>query len=439
MTEAFKKLNDLVEQTFLIEDKGVVKLLCASVIANRLPFDPIWLFLVAPSGGGKTEFISALNDVIGIYPLSTVTSKTFISGFRKKGEETSLLFQVNEGIITLKDFTSILSLHKDERQEIMSQLREIYDGRLIKVFGTGEKVDWKGKIGLIAGVTTTIYVVRELYAAMGERFVMYAPVMPNRMKIAERAMQNAATIQTQREELRKAFKHYLDTEIGVPIEYPKPDTFLLTEIIKLAEFSTRARSPVEREWRSAAKEITYVHPPEAPTRFASQLLSLATTLRILNQGNLEDEDRSIIYKIALDSITSTRRLVLREAARYTKINTAGLATKINYPTNSTRRFLEDLNALEVIERLKPEGNRGDIWRLKEEYRKLIQHYDRIEPINRELDEREAEQFLPTELTTELLPEEQSETAPSVSSDDTIDARSLFVSPDDPSHTDADTL
>lgn len=432
MTDSFKKLNDLVEQTFLIEDKGVVKLLCASVIANRLPFDPIWLFLVAPSGGGKTEFISALNDVIGIYPLSTVTSKTFISGFRKKGEETSLLFQITEGIITLKDFTSVLSLHKDERQEIMAQLREIYDGRLIKAFGTGEKVDWKGKIGLIAGVTTTIYVVRELYAAMGERFVMYAPIMPDRMKIAERAMKNTPTIKEQRDELRKAFKRYLDEEVGVPVEYPKPDQPLMEEIMKLAEFSTRARSPVEREWKSATKEIVYVHPPEAPTRFASQLLSLATTLRILNRGPLENEDRGIIYKIALDSITSTRRLALREMARYNKVTNAGLAVKINYPTNSTRRFLEDLNALEIIERLKPEGTKTDKWRLKDNYRELIRHYDKIEPIDQELTEQEAEQYLPTEEPSLLL-------EPTALSDDTIDEKSLFESPDVPSPSVADIL
>ena len=388
MTEGFKKIHDLMHDFYLIEDEGIIKLLCAAVVANRLPFDPVWLFLVAPSGGGKTEMIIAVNKVLGIYPISSLTSKTLISGFQRKGEETSLLFKVKNGIFTFKDFTSILSLHQEERKEVMGQFREIYDGSLNKSFGTGQEIRWRGKIGLIAGVTTIIHVARDLYAAMGERFVMYSPVIPDRKKMAERAMNNVEIIKEKREEIKDTFENYLDKEIGIPVEFPKTPEHIFEEIRDLAEFSTRARSPVDRDWRSSQKEITFVHTPEMPTRFAAQLITLTKAFMVMNNGKVEDLDRHILYKVALDSITSTRRKVLQELTRYNTVKTSGVATVLNYPTSTTRRWLEDLNALEMVDRVKVPG--GDSWKIKDEYRKIVEKFEGIKTLDTELTEAEAE-------------------------------------------------
>ena len=412
MTDGYQKIEKLMREVYLIDDPGIIKLLCAVVIANRMPFDPVWLFLIAPSGGGKTELISAVNDVIGIYPISSLTSHTFISGLKKKGQETSLLFKIQQGIVTFKDFTSILNINQEERKDIMGQLREIYDGSYVKHFGTGEEVRWKGKIGMIAGVTTVIYVARDLYAAMGERFIMYSLVVPDREEIAERAMRNVEIIQDKRDEIRLAFHSYLDEELGIPSEVPTINEELFQEIKHLAEFSTRARSPVERDFRSSTKEITFVHTPEMPTRFAAQLISLAKAFMMMNRGEIEDMDKQILYKIALDSITSTRRKAMQEAARHPIITTAGLATKANYPTQTVRRWLEDLNALEVMDRIK-KGSK-DEWKIKEKYRKLIERFEGIQVLDTDLTEMEAERYLSVEASDSeallaLIPEpEQSE-------------------------------
>ena len=310
---AFEELEDQVKSIYLIEDKGIIKLLCATVIANRLPLDPVWLFLVAPSGGGKTELINTLSKVTGIYPLSSVTAHTFISGQKKTGTETSLLFVIKEGIITFKDFTSILSLQKDDRQQVMGQLREIYDGSYSKTFGTGEKINWRGKIGLIGGVTTAIYVMREIYAVMGERFLMYAPIMPDSILMAQRAMENMRSIKVARVNLQDSFADYLDRVVGVPTtldNIPDLTNKLRDELLELAEFATRSRSPVDRSF-NGSREISFIHPPELPTRFSSQLKSLAMSLILMNETKeLLPLDQKILYKVAFDSIGLLRRQCL---------------------------------------------------------------------------------------------------------------------------------
>ena len=282
---AFEELEREVRDLYLIEDQGIVKLLCATVIANRMPVDPVWMFIVAPSGAGKTELINTLSKVTGIYPLSSVTAHTFISGQKRTGVETSLLFVIKEGIITFKDFTSILSLQKDERAQVIGQLREIFDGAYSKTFGTGEKINWRGKIGLIGGVTTAIYVMREIYAVMGERFMMYAPILPDGLDMARRAMKNTRIIPEYRLKLQESFAHYLDQVVGTPTSVeniPSLSGKFMEELLKLAEFATRSRSPVDRSF-GPNKEITFIHPPEIPTRFSSQLQSLAMALMLMNE------------------------------------------------------------------------------------------------------------------------------------------------------------
>ena len=107
----FSQLEAEFKKAFLIVDPGIIALLVDTVIANQMDMDPVWLFLVAPSSGGKSELITSINDIeVGgqklVYPISDLTTNTFASGQKKKGKETSLLHKMPPGaLMTFKDFT----------------------------------------------------------------------------------------------------------------------------------------------------------------------------------------------------------------------------------------------------------------------------------------------------------------------------------------------
>src|SRR3990167_1904134 len=147
----FTELEAKIRNSFLLKDEGIIKLLCATVIANRLAADPVWMFIIAPSGGLKSELIQGLEYLPEIYQLSSLTQNTLISGQVGK-YDPSLLPLLNNKIVTFKDFTTILQMNYETKNEIMSQLREIYDGAYAKRFGSGREVNWKGKVGVLAGV-----------------------------------------------------------------------------------------------------------------------------------------------------------------------------------------------------------------------------------------------------------------------------------------------
>ena len=91
----FVELQDEFNKMLLLADDGVLKLLIATVVANQMDGDPVWMFLVASSSGGKSELITTLNTIqIGehnlIFPISDLTTNTFASGQKKTGKEKPL-------------------------------------------------------------------------------------------------------------------------------------------------------------------------------------------------------------------------------------------------------------------------------------------------------------------------------------------------------------
>lgn len=409
-----EELQKEIEKVYLIKDPYIVELLLSYVVCHFITGDPVWIVIVAASGGGKSEFINMIHKVKWTPPatpedsnpkeqvvtqISTMTSKTFISGAKKVGTETSLLLQISNGIITLKDFTSILSMQKDERAEIMGQFREIYDGKYAKSFGTGETLEWQGKISVLAGSTFTIHDLRQSYAAMGERFMFYELEQPAGKDAARKTMEN------QEEGLMAQHRENLAEKLGTLAlavldsmrnsEPTKITSEQREDALDLAELATRARSMVRRNYYSRDQEIENVDPPEMPTRFAGQLQQLMRSLKILNQyrfnkPELTANNMKLIAKIALNSVTRARHIAMVELAKYDILTTAGIGVKLGLPTNTVRRWLEELVALNVAEREKGSGPKGDKWLIKPQYRKILQRFENIEHEGAELTEGSAQ-------------------------------------------------
>lgn len=346
-----KDILQTIQKWLFLKDTQVVEVLLATIIANRLPTDPVWLFIIAPPSSAKTELIRALNKIPQIYSISNLTPQTFISG--KIGKTIcSLLPQLNDKILTLKDFTTVLTMHRENRTELLAQLREIYDGYYKKAFGTGLTIEWQGKMGFIAGVTPIIDTYYSIYQVLGERFIQYRMAESDAVIMAKRAMQNVSQERQMREEIMTAIAQFISaidipefTELKIPEE-------ITNKLAHLAAFCVRARSGVIRG-RDQSGEISYIPEPEAPARLAKQLLTLACGLAILhNSRELTLEEYALTYRIGMDTLPKMRLEILRLMKNQPEpLTTTELVEKTDYPDKTIRRHLEDLLALKVIKRL----------------------------------------------------------------------------------------
>ena len=381
--KTIEQLEKEVEEFLLLGDKNVVKTIIATIIANKMQLSPVWLLLVAPSSGGKSELIGALSGLPFIHAISDLTVNTFVSGLKRPGKETSLLFKITGGIMTFKDFTSILSKNKDARKEIMGQLREVYDGDYTKRTGTGDDIHWHGRVGAIGASTEAIYKAIGEMTQMGDRFIMYTIEQAERIDSTIRAMENAPFLVEKRNHLQNCFTSYIQyllnhLEIsGKDIEISSE---IKMEILQVADFAARARSAVDIDIRTGL--VDFVPSIEMPMRMITQLYNLAKAFTVMRASvpesnnlvanTLTDDDKKILLKIAFDSIPKTRRMVLYYLAKYIKgISTAGVAVAVNLPTESIKKYLFEVNALGICERKKRKGAQGDQWIIIDSYRQVI--------------------------------------------------------------------
>jgi hypothetical protein len=366
---SIRKLKEAIDKWLLIKDEGLVKVLVATVIANKLKGDPVWLFIVTASGGAKTELIRGLNKIDVVYPISDLTPQTFLSG-EKSNKNASLLLRLpNNAILTFKDFTTVLTMHRDKRHVIISQLREIYDGQFKKEFGTGETKEWRGKIGFITGVTTIIDTHYSIYQTLGERFIQYRPEQADEIKISLKAINNSGYEDEMREEIENAIFDFI-SGIGIPnykVEIPEQ---LKNQIANLASFCAKARSHIVREGYST-REIQFVPEPELPTRLSKQLVMLCSALFLISRA-FTKEDYGLIYKIGMDTLPQNRKLAIEILSNTNDfLNTNEIALKIGYPLNTTRRILEDLSVLKLIDRLSKGQGYVDKWIISDRTRELL--------------------------------------------------------------------
>jgi len=336
------------------------------IAANRIAGDPVWLLIVGPPGGGKSELIQSFNGLPHIHPASTLTEAALLSGTPKRDRDDEskggLLRHIGEfGIIVAKDFTSILSMQRDERAKVLSALREIYDGAWTRHMGTdgGRTLHWSGRVGMLAGVTPTIDRHHGVMAAMGERFVFFR--LPD-MDVAEQARRSIAHAGKEivmRAELAESVEALMRRDLPTPRELDEEE---IDRLVALSSLVVRARSAVERD--SYTREIELISAPEVPTRIIVVLKRLLGGMEAIG---LDTETAwQVVTKIALDSMPQLRRQILELLeVESDPVETGVISEMLQYPTTTAKRGLEDLMVYDLIKRHSQGKGKADVWELSD--------------------------------------------------------------------------
>lgn len=383
--KTIKDINDLYRKTFYLEDEAVLPLLAAIVIASKTQGPPIWAYIVGPSSGGKTMLISTLSKIKFVEQVSDLTPNTFLSGMSNSQKETSLLIRLGKTfVIVMKDFTTILSKATESQEAIIAQMREIYDGHIVKFTGTGDKLEWgpKGKATFIMAATEAIYGVQEKFSDMGTRAINYVMKDQPRKKTAKHSIKNEGKLDSAMDQIQDEMAEYVTHCLDhLPKEFPPVPEDFEDEIIDISDFCSIGRSIVKRDYKGAKSLALSA---EMPMRMAKQLIKIAQVLIWMNDGKLEEWIRNCVYKVGLDSIPKQRRIVLEVLAKYEKVEVSGVANEINYNTDRSREWIEDLNMFGVCDRIKLSTGK-ELWKIKDDYRKLMSKYLKITYIGKNLE------------------------------------------------------
>lgn len=365
----FAKVKKHFKKWLYIEDDLVLDVIFSTIIANRFPGDPVWLFLISSPGGSKSEILRSLNSSGEVYMLSSLTENTLISGFQRK-PDPSLLPKLNNKVLVIKDFTAVLSIHRDVRARIIGDLRDAYDGECAKTFGTGEHKAYKSKFGLIAGVTPVIDRHWSIQADLGERFLRFRIQLEDRAKAIEQANANAGKEKDMREELLSITKTFLSSYKTPNIDNIKIEPELNRRIMSLANLVALGRSRVSRDRDGT---IDYEPDPEIGTRIAKQLKLLSIGFACIhNQNEINENTYELIRKVCKNTLPSREAKILEtlffiKEESYEFEPTQYVGDQSGFPTDTCKKVLEDFRLLKIVDR---EGTGTFKWRLSDQYHEL---------------------------------------------------------------------
>jgi Bifunctional DNA primase/polymerase, N-terminal len=335
----------------------------AAAASEKLPGDPLWLLIVAGPGGAKTETVQALSGA-GAFITSTISSEGALLSATPRKEKSrkatgGLLRKIGDhGTLVIKDFTSILSADRNTRASVLAAIREIYDGLWERNVGSdgGQTLRWRGRIVIVAAVTTAWDAAHGVVATMGDRFALLRLRTGDGRREASRgAIRNTGGEVEMRKELAAA--------AGALIAHMDTTPYVLSndeidQIVKAADLVTLARSAVERDYRG---EIEFAHDPEAPTRFAKQLVQLLRGS--IAVGVTPADAMRLVLRCAADSIPPLRRDILLDLTDNPNSRSSDVRTRVSKPRNTVRRTLECLHMLRALECVESvETDRGGVAR-----------------------------------------------------------------------------
>lgn len=372
-----EELYGVYRKWLYMPDTMVLDIMFGTIFANRLEGDPVWLFFVAPPAGSKSELLMSLSWAEECYPLTSLTPHSLVSGTSwGPGKDPSLLPQLDRKVLVLKDFTTILSMNYAARDEIFGILRDIYDGRTEKSFGNGLKREYKVKFGILAGVTPVIETFSTMNQSLGERFLRYR--LPLDTKASEeqkilRAIKNVNNELKMRAELCQAAASIAARKNPDAEVLPQFTERYLPKVVALAQMAAWLRGVVDRD--KFTQQVLYKPSSEVGTRMAKQLVKLAMGVGIFRGTRILDTyEYACIKHVAVDSCP--QRVVMILAALYkaakvedlAMLKTKEIVDRTFLPQATVLRLMEDLNLLQLVQRVEVNGNYH--WRLSKDFERL---------------------------------------------------------------------
>lgn len=342
--------------------------LCARA-AHELDGENVWVLILSGPGNAKTETIMPIGATAAhqddddswtkVVTVSDISGPAaLLSGSSKKETAADatggLLADLGtSGVMVLKDFTTVLSMHRDKRAEILAAFREIYDGSYSRLLGTdgGQALGWAGSMTLIGATTSAYDSAHSVIASMGDRFALLrvdSESRPARIAATRQARRNTGRETEMRTEMAEAVRTVV---AGIDRSAAEVDLETLDALDALADVVTMIRTAVEFD--QGERNAVRAHAPEVGTRFGKMLVQIVRAGLAI--GMTRDEALALATRVGRDSATPIRVDCLKVLAEHGALTSYAAAQVLEKPRATVDRAMQALQLLGFVKYR--EGNR----------------------------------------------------------------------------------
>ena len=352
MSAHWKELLHLLKQgKYVYTD--TVALAAATYVSRTWIQAPLWILVIAPPGTGKTCAVEQFAQADFAHMVSSVTPASLITAWGGSSSDRSLFSRIDQTMLIVKDFGTILTMNWDAIQVVFSLLREAFDGHVVKEFATCVR-EYTLHFNMIAASTEVVYRNSHFLQQLGERFIRYEPPpvqLPWPMPVLEEGL--ALQVAQWCEQLPQE-------PAGVIME-EAPGAATVIGVLR-----------TEFPHAMGSHEILEIVHPEHSSRLSQQFNKLYVSL-VTVTGD-EEYSRALTLRCVRDTIPRRRRSVLKALWPCEPRSTAELAEEVGIGPQTMRMELQDMYVLGILEREMVGFPRMYTWCLPKDQRKRYNKY-----------------------------------------------------------------
>jgi hypothetical protein len=294
-----------------------------------------------------------------------------VSGYRdpeNPRDDPSLLPKLHGKTLIIKDLSPILSMRRQSRAKILSDLRDIYDGFSNHGKGNLGRADYESKFSVLAGTPLAVDRLDAVDQELGERFVKFRIRSHDTASKVRRAIQNVGRDDGMRQEIEKAVLGFFESvnKLSVSLELGN----FAEQLAIIADFTAKARSHVPRDRNH---NLTYIPRPEVGTRLGKELTKLfLVSAAIRGKRCGEEEELRLVARVAEDCLPPNRLAVLRVlSVAVGPVSVSHVATETRLSWSTANQTLDDLSVLGIVKHVSETAEPDSLWQPEPEWNQVL--------------------------------------------------------------------
>lgn len=367
-------------------EKALKIALAVAISAHFKPHVMLWLLFVDVPSSGKTDIVRLIKESEITHYLDKLTTNAFISGERatKTNKVYDLLPLLDGKCFIVKDWTSIFSADEKTTKALLGDLVNIYDREFVKhssARGTIRHESYFSHLGCITPATLNKHT--QYLNLVGARFLFYK--LPELSKKDEELSKKRIFAGENRTEIERLVQQQVASFLQDLLKQPwniKPLTQVVQTFLDIgSNLIAHCRGIVYFEANTfndeQGKTIKYYEPAdvqiEKQWRALHQLKALIECL-VFTTGKeeVDIEELEVIKEIVISSMPADRSQALRVIKESGGTITAKeLSEQSEKAVKTSRRLLDELTALKVLEKIKGTGVIASDYRIVDQFKNFI--------------------------------------------------------------------